>query len=73
MIPNNINIDIIKKATRNRKDSNVKGSTIFKAFLENKKLKPNIDDVSIPDNIGRIFVLFFIELPPFSVYTIIIL
>jgi len=55
---------MIVKATRKRKDSKVKGSTIFNAFLENKKLKPKIDDVSIPDKIGKIFVLLFMEFPP---------
>lgn len=57
-------MDITKKAVRNRKDSKVKGSTIFNAFLENKKLRPKIDEVIIPDKIGRVFVLYFIEFPP---------
>jgi predicted transglutaminase-like protease len=64
MPPLKISIDIIKKAIRKRKDNKVKGSTIFKAFLENKKLKPKIEDVSIPDKIGRAFGLCFIEIPP---------
>jgi hypothetical protein len=55
------------KATRKRKDSKVKGSTMFNAFLENKKLKPKINDVNIPDKIGRMFVLLFIELPPVNI------
>jgi len=59
---------MIKKATRKRKDSKVKGSTMFNAFLENKKLKPKIDDVSIPDKIGSILILLFIELPPVNNY-----
>jgi len=37
---------------------------MFNAFLENKKLKPKIDEVSIADKIGRVFVLCFIESPP---------
>jgi len=57
MILQKISILIIKKATRKRKDKSVKGSTVLNAFLENRKLSPKIKDVSIPDKIGRIFVL----------------
>ena len=64
MLPQKINIDIIKKAIRKRKDNKVKGSTLFNAILENKKLKPNNIDASIPDKIGKILVLCFIEFPP---------
>ena len=66
-------MDIIKKAKRNRKDNKVKGSTIFSAFFENKKLKPNIDEVSIPDRIGKKFDLLCIEFPPVLILIFLVL
>lgn len=57
--------DIIEKAIRNRKDSSVKGSTMFSAFLENRKLNPKIIEVSIAANIGKIFSFRDIKSPPY--------